>query len=356
MPIASDETHCQNLQELDSVLESHFSRMPKDFHTGKDAARKKYTNLYKAQEKPPSAHETPCTPSITRTSLQTQAITLLRRWDTATDERERAYCMKACKAFLNGEDPDLEMKMNAVGSEHKAGPGHAAHGSGYVAQIDKLDEFQKREMLILRKSYHNNWVKRITLINKDCYTLVPEDIPYSAEDMKAAMFWIDCWFKSEDQPQGQHAIMMRKFFDMCSKEGSVVLVFGRAETLYKHWQPLMRDGFAESTLKWYLDPKIFFVIRSRRRDAFTRNRTTWHSLTEEVLCFTRKAQSQATKRKQSDMVCPPTRNYDKMFALKYGDINGHPGNVYNHYEPPTNAVRLRDYNLWIYLPKKAIWL
>ena len=198
-------------------------------------------------------------------------------------------------------------------------------------------------MLILRKAYHNNWVKRITLINKDCYTLVPEDIPYSAEDMKAQLFWIDCWFKSEDQPQGQHAIMMRKFFDMCSKEGSVVLVFGRAETLYKHWQPLMRDGFAESTLKWYLDPKIFFVIRSRRRDAFTRNRTTWHSLTEEVLCFTRKAQSQATKRKQTDMVCPPTRNYDKMFALKYGDINGHPGNVYNHYEPPTNAVRLRDY-------------
>ena len=107
--------------------------------------------------------------------LQTQAITLLRRWDTATDERERAYCMKACKAFLNGEDPDLEMKMNAVGSEHKAGPGHAAHGSGYVAQIDKLDEFQKKEMLILRKAYHNHWIKRITLINKDCYTLVPED-------------------------------------------------------------------------------------------------------------------------------------------------------------------------------------
>ena len=42
------------------------------------------------------------------------------------------------------------------------------------------------------------------------------------------------------------------------------------------------------------------------------------------------------------MICVPTRNYDDSFVRKYGQVNGNPGNFYFDYEPPANAVRLRD--------------
>lgn len=106
----------------------------------------------------------------------------------------------------------------------------------------------------------------------------------------------------------------------------------------------MNDGFNRSVVKWYLDPKIFSVVRKRNRDKFTHNRTTWHSLSEEVLCFTRKGKSLAKNSKATDLVCVPCRNYDDAFLSKYGSVNGHPANFYFDYEPPTNAVRLRDLN------------
>ena len=341
-PIAHDNSNCTTIQELDAVLESLLAHMPKDFHIGKDAVRRKYNNLKNQQRKEAADLPATITTKAPRSEQQMQAISLLRRWDTASDEKERAFCMQACKLFVLGEDSQLEEKVHTLMSTKKAGAGRAAaYESGCVA-VDKLDIYQKKEMLQLRNTYYEQkWADRIVLLKKDCYSLAVEDLPQTV-DGKAQLFLLDPYFGSNDQPQGQHANVMREFLDMCSKEGSVVLIFGRAEILYKYWQPLMNDGFNRSVVKWYMDPKIFSVIRKRNRDKFTHNRTCWHSMSEDILCFTRKGRSQARGSKITDLICVPTRNYDDSFVRKYGQVNGNPGNFYFDYEPPANAVRLRD--------------
>ena len=65
-------------------------------------------------------------------------------------------------------------------------------------------------------------------------------------------------------------------------------------------------------------------------------------MSEDILCFTRKGRSQARGSKITDLICVPTHNYDDAFVRKYGQVNGNPGNFYFDYEPPANAVRLRD--------------
>ena len=84
--------------------------------------------------------------------------------------------------------------------------------------VDKLDIYQKKEMLQLRNTYYEQkWADRIVLLKKDCYSLAVEDLPQTV-DGKAQLFLLDPYFGSNDQPQGQHANVMREFLDMCSKE------------------------------------------------------------------------------------------------------------------------------------------
>lgn len=182
-PIAHDNSNCTTIQELDLVLTKLISLMPKDFHIGKDAVRRKYNYMKEQQRKEAAEKEAPATitTKVTRSEQQMQAISMLRRWDTASDEKERAFCMQACKSIVLGEDCQLEEKIHTMASARKAGNGKTA-ASGCVA-VDKLDEFQKKEMLQLRKVYfENKWADRIVLLNKDCYTLTLDNLPEASDD------------------------------------------------------------------------------------------------------------------------------------------------------------------------------
>lgn len=98
----------------------------------------------------------------------------------------------------------------------------------------------------------------------------------------------------------------------------------------------MINGFAGSRVQWAVDKKMFIVHRSIVRDRYNNNTGVWHSMTEEMLAFTRKDDSRGKQ------TIPRTRRYTPDFAKKY-EVNGKPTNIFRDYVAPPLRCRLRDY-------------
>jgi hypothetical protein len=215
-----------------------------------------------------------------------------------------------------------------------------------------VDAEVKKELTFLRKSFsQDGYDKKVNYLNRDVYTL-GDYLDNNSQPM-FKFCNIDPFYGPSDQPTGNRAQELRKVLDRLSHVGSVVLVWGRPEWLYEYWKPLFADGFAGSNTCWHLDASPFYVHRDRSRDKFTRNFTTWHSMVEAALTFTCTSKNTGKKRKTDPV--PVTRNYTPEFKQKWGNENGVPSNIFSHYEPPTNACRLRDLTekFCVETPRKA---
>ena len=166
---------------------------------------------------------------------------------------------------------------------------------------------------------------------------------------QAKLIWLDPFYQERFQPklsQPNESILMRGLLDAVSMDGTVVLVFGRPNLLFRYWaEPVFGDGVNSSKVRWFVDPSLFIVQRSKLRDKHTRNNRVWHSMTEYVLTVTRVPHVKSKSKGSRDpmLALPQSRKYTTTFANKYGPDNGKPSNFYANYEPPTQRTRLRDY-------------
>ena len=138
-----------------------------------------------------------------------------------------------------------------------------------------------------------------------------------------------------------------------SHEYTVFLIFGVPELLYQYWAPIFANKLGGSKIEYKIQKSLFTVVRSSRRDKFTHNFMSWHSMCEYALTVVRmpyavREKGSSTTKKNAATKNAPVKsrphifNYNEEFKKKYGSLNGNPSNVYLNYEPPVARQRLRD--------------
>ena len=268
-----------------------------------------------------------------------QAQTLLRSWEFVAPG-ERAKIFKQIRLFVYGEG-SLEDAQQDVRNQ-----GDSSSSAKRFELPPNTSDHVARELLLVASTFYKtaSKLKLENLVWQDFRAeehlkemIVDQSLP------QAKLIWLDPFYQERFQPklsQPNESILMRGLLDAVSMDGTVVLVFGRPNLLFRYWaEPVFGDGVNSSKVRWFVDPSLFIVQRSKLRDKHTRNNRVWHSMTEYVLTVTRvpHVKSKSKGSREPMLALPQSRKYTTTFANKYGPDNGKPSNFYANYEPPTQS-------------------
>ena len=136
------------------------------------------------------------------------------------------------------------------------------------------------------------------------------------------LVFADPFYALQYQPTVTEQTHLRKLFDQISKDNTVLLIFGCPEMLYKFWFPIFQRGVASSKIEYKVHSSLFHLIRSQKRDNFTRNFGTWHSMCENALTVVRQPAASLKSNKKTKKADPEPRTpiwrYTPEFEDKYG--------------------------------------
>ena len=225
---------------------------------------------------------------------QAPAIGLLRLWATATNSEARSAIYRKAVYLLTGQQ-SIEDESVAIKKKHPKSRQPSFHR-----------EQNQRDYLRYQDYYYQN-ISKSEIILSTWQDFDPVKVslkPDSKADHRGIcgqvdLVFADPFYGEKFQPTLTEMPRLRKLFDLVSKDYTVFLIFGRPDMLYTKWAPVFERGLGGSKVDYTIQSSLFHVVRSSRRDNFTHNYVTWHSMCEDALTVVRQPARKATATKDA---------------------------------------------------------
>ena len=159
---------------------------------------------------------------------------------------------------------------------------------------------------------------------------------------KCKLVWCDPMYDLSSQPNSDQQQKLRLLFDAVSAPGTVIIVWGKPNVLYKVWEPMFKDKLYDSECRYVVDNNLIAVERPKLRDKFTHNKKSFHNVLDCAIAVTVIETAESKHLSKKKAVLLDTRNFNQSFRDKWGE-NGIPTNKITM-KPPATRMRCTDEN------------